>query len=179
MSDTILIVDDQRSMCEMLEADLKLRGYSPVAVTSAAAAWEEFQRGDIDVVLTDVRMPGTGGIDLCRQIVDERPEIPVIVMTAFGSIETAVAALRAGAYDFITKPVELDLLAAALERALKQRRLQKEIQKLSETIDHRTSFRDIVGESPAMQKVYGQLAQIAPTDSSVLITGESQRCEVF
>ncbi len=173
MSDTILIVDDQRSMCEMLEADLKLRGYSPVAVTSAAAAWETFQRGDIDVVLTDVRMPGTGGIDLCRQIVDERPEIPVIVMTAFGSIETAVAALRAGAYDFITKPVELDLLAAALERALKQRRLQKEIQKLSETIDHRTSFRDIVGESPAMQKVYGQLAQIAPTDSSVLITGES------
>ncbi|MBL8814355.1 MAG: sigma-54-dependent Fis family transcriptional regulator [Planctomycetaceae bacterium] len=173
MTDTILIVDDQRSMCELLEADLKLRGYAPIAVTSAAAAWEQLQQHDVDVVLTDVRMPGTGGIDLCRQINEERPEIPVIVMTAFGSIETAVAALRAGAYDFITKPVEMDLLAAALERALKQRRLQKEVRQLSETIDHRTSFGEIVGESPAMLKLYGQLTQIAPTDSSVLITGES------
>lgn len=173
LSDTILIVDDQRSMCDLLEADLKLRGYRPVAVTSAAAAWEELRSRDIDVVLTDVRMPGTGGIDLCRQVAEQRPEIPVIVMTAFGSIETAVAALRAGAYDFITKPVEMDLLAAALERALKQGRLQKKVRLLSETIDHRTSFGEIVGESPAMQKLYGQLVQIAPTDSSVLITGES------
>ncbi len=78
-------------------------------------------------------------------------------MTAFGSIETAVAALRAGAYDFITKPVEMDLLAAALERAAKQRRLQKEVRRLSETIDHRTSFGEIVGESPAMLKLYSSL----------------------
>ncbi|MFO0976362.1 MAG: sigma-54 dependent transcriptional regulator [Planctomycetaceae bacterium] len=173
MTDTILIVDDQRSMCDLLEADLRLRGYVPVAVTSAAAAREQLQLNDVDVVLTDVRMPGTGGIDLCRQLHEERPEIPVIVMTAFGSIETAVASLRSGAYDFITKPVEMDLLAAALERALRQRRLQKEVRRLSETIEHRTSFGEIVGESPAMLKLYNQLSHVAPTDSSVLITGES------
>ena len=124
-------------------------------------------------MLTDVRMPGTTGIQLCQQIAEQQPGLPVIVMTAFGSLESAVAALRAGAYDFVTKPVEMDLLAAALERAVKQRRLQRQIRELAETIDHRLYFGEILGESPAMQRVYSQLAQLAPTDTSLLLTGES------
>ncbi|MFO0911742.1 MAG: sigma-54 dependent transcriptional regulator [Pirellulales bacterium] len=173
MSGSVLIVDDERSMCELLETDLRLRGFEPTWFTSASAAWDSLRAGDYDAVLTDVRMPGTSGIELCQQVADARPDLPVVVMTAFGSLETAVAALRAGAYDFVTKPVEMDLLAVALERAVKQHRLQRQVRELAETIDHRTSFGELLGDSPAMQRVYAQLSQLAPTDMSVLVTGES------
>jgi two-component system response regulator HydG len=136
-------------------------------------SWQALREENFDAVLTDVRMPGTTGIQLCQQIAEQQPGLPVIVMTAFGSLESAVAALRAGAYDFVTKPVEMDLLAAALERAVKQRRLQRQIRELAEVIDHRLYFGEILGESPAMQRVYSQLAQLAPTDTSLLLTGES------
>ena len=106
---SILIVDDQQSMCEMLETDLRLRGHRTQWCLSALAALEIVREQDIDVVLTDVRMPGTSGLQLCDELQRTRPDIAVVVMTAFGSLETAVAAIRAGAYDFITKPVELDL----------------------------------------------------------------------
>lgn len=173
MSGKVLIVDDERSMCELLETDLRLRGFTPTWYTSAAEAWQRLPETEFDVVLTDVRMPGTTGIELCRQIAAERPDLPVVVMTAFGSLETAVAALRAGAYDFVTKPVEMDLLAVALERAVKQHRLQRQVRELAETVDHRAHFGEILGDSPAMQGVYAQLARLAPTETSVLLTGES------
>jgi len=173
MSGKVLIVDDERNMCELLETALRLRGFESVWFTSASAAWTALREAEVDVVLTDVRMPGTTGIELCQQIATELPELPVIVMTAFGSLETAVAALRAGAYDFVTKPVEMDLLAAALERAVKQRRLQRQVRQLAETVDHRAYFGEIIGDSPAMQRIYTQLAQLAATDTSVLVTGES------
>ena len=173
MTGRILIVDDERSMCELLEMDLRLRGFSAASCTSASDAWRALSEEAFDVVVTDVQMPGTTGIQLCERITTDFPELPVIVMTAFGSMETAVAALRAGAYDFVTKPVEMDLLAAAIQRAARQRRLQRQVRELSETIDHRLSYSDIIGDSPAMQRVYAQLAQLSPTDTSVLLTGES------
>jgi two-component system response regulator HydG len=173
MTGNVLIVDDERNMCELLEADLKLRGFQVRWFTSPLDSWQALREENFDAVLTDVRMPGTTGIQLCQQIAEQQPGLPVIVMTAFGSLESAVAALRAGAYDFVTKPVEMDLLAAALERAVKQRRLQRQIRELAEVIDHRLYFGEILGESPAMQRVYSQLAQLAPTDTSLLLTGES------
>ena len=94
-------------------------------------------------------------------------------MTAFGNMETAVAALRAGAYDFITKPVEMDLLAISLDRAVKHHRLQQQVRRLTETVDRAAQFGEVLGDSPAMQTVYRQLLQIAPTETSVLLTGES------
>jgi two-component system response regulator HydG len=160
-------------MRELLETDLRMRGFQTESHRHAADALAALQRGEFDVVLTDVRMPGTTGLQLCEQVVREGRDTPVIVMTAFGNMETAVAALRAGAYDFITKPVEMDLLAAAIGRAVQQHRLKDEVRRLSEAADRAAHFGEILGDSPPMQAVYQQLAQLAPTEATVLLTGES------
>ena len=170
---SVVIVDDERSMGELLVTDLRLRGYDPIAFTRAAPALDHVRTQPVDVVLTDVRMPGTDGLQLCAQLSALQPQVPVIVMTAFGSMDTAVAALRVGAYDFLTKPIEPDLLAAALDRAIKHHRLQDTVRRLSETVDHNRHFGELLGDSPAMQEIYAQLAQLADTDTSVLISGQS------
>lgn len=173
MAGRILVVDDDRGMRELLETDLRLRGFQPESFSTARAALDALRKSDYDVVLTDVRMPGTTGLQLCEQITRERQDMPVIVMTAFGNMETAIAALRAGAYDFITKPVEMDLLAAAIRRAVQKHQLQQEVRRLAEAVDRAAHFGEIIGESPPMQAIYQQLAQIAQTDATVLLTGES------
>ncbi len=173
MAGQILVVDDDRAMCDLLETDLRLRGFQPQCFSSAVAALDALQKAEFDVVLTDVRMPGTTGLQLCEQITRERPDTPVIVMTAFGNMETAIAALRAGAYDFIIKPVEMDLLAAAIRRAVQKHQLQETVRQLSEAVDRAAHFGEFIGESPPMQAIYQQLAQLAPTDATVLLTGES------
>jgi two-component system response regulator HydG len=173
MSGKVLIVDDERNMCELLETDLTLRGFEASWTTSAADALRTVRGDDFDVVLTDIRMPGTTGIHLCQQIARDYPDLPVIVMTAFGSLDTAVAALRAGAYDFVTKPIEMDLLALAVTRAIRQHQLQRQVRELAEAVDHQAHFGEIIGDSPAMQRVYAQLAQLAATETSVLLAGES------
>ncbi|HMP58061.1 MAG TPA: sigma-54 dependent transcriptional regulator [Gemmatales bacterium] len=173
MSGRILVVDDERRMCEWIDTELRLRSYEVQWYTAAKEAHRALLHDEVDAVLTDVRMPGTTGIEFCRQISTEQPGLPVIVMTAFGSVESAVAALRAGAYDFVVKPVETDLLVAALERAVQHRRLQRQGRALAETGDHRLYFGDILGESQPMQRVYAQIARLAPTHASILLTGES------
>jgi DNA-binding NtrC family response regulator len=105
--------------------------------------------------------------------VANRPDVPVIVMTAFGSMETAIAAIRAGAYDFITKPIEMDVLALTLERAFKHRLLQEQVKVLSEAVERTERFDELLGASPAMQKLYDQLSRIADSETSVLLMGES------
>jgi DNA-binding NtrC family response regulator len=169
----VLIVDDERSMCEMLETDLKLRDFEVQWFTSAEDGFRVVLEQPIDTVLTDLKMPGIDGLEFCRRIVENRPDIPVVVMTAFGSLETAVAAIRAGAYDFVTKPVEMDLLALTLGRAIGHRELQEKVKVLSQAADRAARFEDLIGASPAMQKLYDQLARIADTETSILITGES------
>ncbi|EAQ78586.1 sigma-54-dependent transcriptional regulator [Blastopirellula marina] len=173
MHGKILIVDDQQSMCELIQTDLKLRSYESSWFTSAEAAFHALKEDDFDAVLTDIRMPGASGIQLCEQIVANRPDVPVIVMTAFGSLETAVAAIRAGAFDFVTKPIEMDLLAISLERAVKHRRLQQQVKLLGDAVDHSRHFGEIIGESPPMQKLFDQISRIGQSSASVLITGES------
>lgn len=173
MPGKVVIVDDERAMGDLLVTDLRLRSYEPVAFTAASPALEHLRTQRADVVLTDVRMPGTGGLELCAQISKLMPTLPVIVMTAFGSMDTAVAALRSGAYDFLTKPIESDLLVAALDRAIRHHQLQDTVRRLSETVDHNLHFGELLGNSPAMQAIYAQLAQLAETDTSVLVTGQS------
>src|SRR5512134_1019293 len=116
----ILIVEDDRSMAEMLDADLRLRGFTAVWCPTAEEALTQWQH-DFDVVLTDLKLPGLHGLGLCERIVANRPDIPVVVLTAFGCMETAMAAIRAGAYDFVNKPVDMDALALVLERAVRHR----------------------------------------------------------
>jgi two-component system response regulator HydG len=160
-------------MCDLLETDLRLRDYAPCCFTSAEEALEAFGREDFAVVLTDLKMPGMDGIEFCCRLVANRPDVPVIVMTAFGSLETAIAAIRAGAYDFVTKPIELELLAVILRRAIERRQLQEQIRTLRAAVERTARFEELLGESPVMQKLYDQLSQIADSDASVLIAGES------
>jgi DNA-binding NtrC family response regulator len=169
----ILIVDDERSMCDLLEADLRLREFAPCCFTSAEAAFETFGREDFEAVLTDLRMPGMDGLQFCSRLAANRPGIPVVVMTAFGSMETAISAIRAGAYDFVTKPIEMELLAVILRRAVERRQLQQQIRLLSETVARTARFEELLGETAPMQRLYDQLSQIADSEASVLITGES------
>ncbi len=173
MNGKVLVVDDEQSMCELIDTDLRLRGMESSWCTSANDALRTVQEQEFDVVLTDVRMPGTDGLQLCRQITDNRPDIPVVVMTAFGSLETAVAAIRAGAYDFVTKPIEMDLLALTIERACKHSQLQNQVKVLSEAVQRTGRFGEMLGDSQVMHGLYDQLARIADSEASVLITGES------
>jgi len=173
VSRRILIAEDDRSMGEMLEADLRLRGFTTVWQPTAEEAFERWKHEDFDVVLTDLKLPGLSGLDLCERIVANRPDIPVVVITAFGSMETATAAMRAGAYDFVSKPIDMDALGFVLERALRYRALQEQVKTLSQAVAHSARFAELIGDSPPMQRLYRQLAQIAVSDVAVLITGES------
>ena len=173
MQGQVLIVDDDRSMCEMLEADLQLRDFGCRWTTSPREAFQLVKTENYHAVLTDLQMPGMSGTELCERIVANRPDVPVVVMTAFGSLETAVAAIRAGAYDFVTKPIELDILALALERAVRHHRLQEKVKVLSEEVECLKRFDEILGTSPPMQELFDQLSRIADSEASVLITGES------
>ena len=173
MPGRVLIVDDEQSMCELLEVDLRMRDFKTTWFTGAEEAFQALSKDSFDVVLTDLNMPGVGGLDLCERIVANRPDIPVIVMTAFGSLETAIAAIRAGAYDFVTKPIEMNLLGVTLNRAVQHRNLQEKVKRLSEAVARSERFGDILGSSPPMQELFDQLARFADSETSVLITGES------
>ncbi len=169
----ILIIDDDRSLCDVLGVELKLRGFHVVTTTSADDALGRLLDEDFSLVLTDVNMQGMSGVELCKQIVENREDLPVVVMTAFGSMETAVAAIRAGAYDFITKPFEIDDLALTIERAVKHRALREEVRRLRRVVFNQQTFDDILGTSSAMRKMYDLVARVAETETTVLITGES------
>jgi two-component system response regulator HydG len=160
-------------MCEALSAGLERRKFDTTWVTSGAEALERIESSQLDCVVTDLRMPGIDGLELCERIVTNRPDIPVIAITAFGSLETAIAAIRVGAYDFVTKPLDLEALVVAIERAVQHRFLTAEVKRLRELVGTSPSFEELLGGSPAMKKVHSLLRRIVDTDSSILITGES------
>jgi DNA-binding NtrC family response regulator len=168
----VLLVDDDSSLCETLELGLGKRGHDVAWATSADDAFERVLAEDFDVVVTDVRMPGVGGLALCERVAANRPDVPVIVMTAFGSFDAAVEAIRAGAYDFISKPVLLDVVAIAIDRAARARALGEEVKRLRSD-KARAGFDDLVGHSAAMLKTYDLVERVADAEVSVLITGES------
>lgn len=169
----ILVVDDDAAMSELLQSALATRGYDVVAFTNPVEALDAAKELELDAVLTDLKMPVMDGIELCKQIVANRSDIPVVVMTAFGSMETAVQAIRAGAYDFVTKPVEMEAINLTLKRAVAHHALQKQVRVLSDVVKKSERFEELIGASPAMQKLYDQLERIAATETSVLVYGES------
>ena len=173
MKGKVLVVDDDRAMCELIDTTLTMKGYSTTWCQSANEANALLHENDFDVVLTDVRMPGTTGLQLCQQVSSTRPDIPVIVMTAFGTLDTAVATIRSGAYDFLTKPVELELLTLTIARAVEHRQLKRQIHLLEQQAKAENHFGEMLGESRPMQHLYDQMKQVGTSDASVLITGES------
>ena len=128
---------------------------------------------EAQVVLTDLNMPGMTGLQLCERVVANRPDIPVVVMTAFGSMENAIDAIRVGAWDFVTKSVEMELLSVVLGRAIQHHKLQEEVRRLSTPPQSEDRFEDLIGASPPMQKLFDQIRKVAVTTANVLITGES------
>jgi two-component system, NtrC family, response regulator AtoC len=169
----ILIVDDDEGMCRMLEAGLAARGYDTASRTSADAALELLHLHDFDAVITDVRMRGLNGIELCSRIADSRPDIPVIVITAFGSMDTAIEAIRAGAYDFVTKPFELEAIRLTVQRAVIHRSLSRKVARLEQALRETRTFESLLGSSTPMRRIYDLIERVAPSDTAVLITGES------
>lgn len=173
MRGKILIVDDEQMMCEMLEDDLKRHGFHPTSYLSAEKALDALKTESFDVLLTDMNLPDMNGIELCERVATNRPDIPVIVITAFGSMETAIAAIRAGAYDFVTKPIDTEFLVLALDRAVNHHGLQEKVKILDEALKKSHQFDELIGQSPPMRKLIDRLQRVADTETSILITGET------
>jgi DNA-binding NtrC family response regulator len=169
----VLIVDDDPSMRDVLVKGLTSESLAIEAAQNAQAALARIADGGIDAVVTDLRMPGLSGLDLCKQIVARHGDIPVIVFTAFGDYEAAVQALRAGAYDFLSKPVRLEVLSLVVERAVSHARLRREVRRLRDSRENAAGLGSLLGESAAMKVVSDLVERVAPLDSSVVITGES------
>ena len=162
-------------MCEMVELDLRQRGFAVDWCTTTTEAFAKAASPPgYDAVVTDLNLRGGTGLDVCKELVAREPNLPVIIITAFGSIESAVQAIRLGAYDFITKPFEFDTLALTLERAVAHRALQLEVTRLRrEVAENPPRFAELLGTSPPMQELFRLLHRVADTLTTVLVTGES------
>jgi DNA-binding NtrC family response regulator len=169
----ILVVDDDRETCELVQQLLEHGGFTVTALTSAVDALARVGREDFDAVLTDLGMAEMDGIALCTRILEARPDMPVVVGTGQGSLETAIAAMRAGAYDFVTKPFDPKLLGLSLSRAVQHHRLRSELKRLQQDIDLLSPAPGFVGHSAAMRRVTELVARVADSDASVLIQGET------
>ncbi|HEY1087360.1 MAG TPA: sigma-54 dependent transcriptional regulator, partial [Archangium sp.] len=172
MSHPILIVEDDLAMAQLLVEGLTRRGYKPKAVHSGEAALAAVQQDDFEAVVTDLNMKGLDGLQLCERLIAGQPGLPVLVITAFGSMDTAIKAIRAGAYDFLTKPFELETLTLALARAVQHKQLREEVKRLREEAGVRRGTSAVLGESNGMRELLGLVNRVADSESSVLITGE-------
>jgi two-component system response regulator HydG len=170
---TILVVDDDPDLLDLVGAGLAAHGYRTVSSATAEQGLEQLEAGLFDAVLVDIGLPGMNGIEFCAQVAAERPGLPVVVMTAMSSMKSAVAALRAGAYDFLIKPLDVDGLAVRLGRVVAEQRRAEEVRRLRELVAQDQGFAGLLGQSPPMQKVFDLIARAAHTDASVLVTGES------
>jgi DNA-binding NtrC family response regulator len=169
----ILVVDDEFSVRDSLLNWFRKDGYQVRAVGNATEALRALQDERVDVALLDIKMPGMDGMELQEHIHRIDPQIAVIMITAFASVETAVRALKQGAFDYVTKPIDPDELSHLVRRALEQRRLERENERLRESIDDLVAVDAIVGESANMQKTLELVRHVAKTDATVLVRGES------
>src|SRR5262249_27126385 len=173
----VLVVDDEQSMQEFLEIFLRSEGYDAVTVGDVAAARAQLESDDFDLVITDLQMPGGSGLDLLRDVQSRAPgdgDTVVIVMTAYASTETAIAAMKEGAYDYITKPFKVDAIRIIVEKAIEKKSLSSENRRLRGELRSRIRERHLIGTSAAMQRVVDLIAQVATTKANVLISGESE-----
>jgi two-component system response regulator HydG len=169
----ILIVDDNREMTATLAEHLEEHGYEVAVERGGGAALVHAKREPFEAVVTDLRMEEVDGMDLLGALKQHDPALPVILMTAFGSVDTAVEAIKRGAYHYLTKPFKLEELRIYLEKALKERRLAAENRALRQAVSERYGLASLVGKSRPMQQLYETVQRVARTDSLVLVTGES------
>lgn len=170
---TLLVVDDDDAHRMMLLKLLRGWGYEVIEADDGAVALEEVRRKSFDLILMDIRMLHISGIEALEQIKIINPSLPVIIMTAYASVETAVNALKKGAYDYLTKPLDFDELKISIEHATEHNRLKKENENLKVRLGEQFDRQNLIGQSPSMVKLLETIAQVAPTEATVLIAGES------
>jgi len=171
--ETILVIEDKESMAEMLKETLESEGYVVISARDGVDGIRHLKEGKVDLVLTDLKLPKKGGIDILKASREENPLIPVIVMTAYGSVETAVAAMKEGAFDFITKPFDTDHLLMLIKRAIETQRLHTENILLKEEFASKIGFPRIIGKSEKIADVAQMVQKVATTKTTVLLLGES------
>jgi len=169
----VLVVDDDPEMCRLLSDVLIEEGFSVLTIGSSLEGSKIIKKEEFDVIITDLKMEGLKGLDLLEEAKKMAPLTPVIIITAFGTIESAIQAMKMGAYDYITKPFPMDELILTVKKALENRLLKKEVLRLRKEIESRYQFHHLIGKSPAMQTIYELIERISDTSSNVLITGES------
>jgi len=170
---TILVVDDEPNYRLILSELIGDEGYRVLTAEGADQAMNIIRESDLDLVITDMRMPGRDGMDLLRDTKKLNPDLPVIMVTAFGDVDKAVAAMQAGAYSYLTKPFNNDELLVNIRKAVEHYQLLKENYRLKKEVSGRYSFANMIGKNRRMQEIYNLIEKVAPTDTSVLITGES------
>jgi len=169
----VLIVDDEIEMGRMLVDGLRAKTYDASHCASADEAFTLVMEGKVDLVATDLRMRGMNGIELCQRIAVNRPDVPVVVMTGFGTLDTAIETIRAGAFDFLTKPFGIDSLVLVVERAISQRNLREEVKRLRIANYAHEPLEGLLGDSAPMQAVTELVNRIAESDTTTLVTGET------
>ncbi|HZA51233.1 MAG TPA: sigma-54 dependent transcriptional regulator [Myxococcaceae bacterium] len=168
-----LVVDDERDSAERIAAGLARLGFRVAIESHAEEAFSLLLRSDFDVVLADVVMSGMSGLELCDRVMANRPDVPVVLVTDHATVDAAIAALRAGAWDFVIKPLELESLATVLDRAVRHHLVRNEVKRLRREPHKAPVGDEVIGESAALRQVYELIAQVADSDAPVLITGES------
>ncbi|MFB3885682.1 MAG: sigma-54-dependent transcriptional regulator [Thermodesulfobacteriota bacterium] len=169
----ILAVDDDPEMCGLLSDALEGEGFSVLTVGESLEASKILRREEFDVIITDLKMKGLKGLDLLEEAKKVAPLTPVIIITAFGTIESAIRAMKMGAYDYVTKPFQIDELILTVKKALENRLLKREVVRLKKEVESRYHFHHLIGKSPLMRNVYDLIERIRESSNSVLVTGES------
>lgn len=172
-SRSVLIVDDEKAMCDLVVDFLARENYDVEAAQDGRDALERFRQAEFDVVITDLRMRDMDGMELLKAIKAERPAVPVIMITAFGTIDRAIEAMKAGAFYFVTKPFKMREMEALVAKALEQHRLVEENRRLRKEVQGRYDFRQIIGHSKAMTEVFRLVELVADSGSNILVLGES------
>ena len=171
--DSILIVDDEKSLLDLLTVVLKKEGYRVKTCLAASRVFELLEKEEFDLLICDIKLPEVSGMEILRYVRESRPEMPVIMITAYGSLKQAIEALKAGAIDYILKPFDVEELKIIIAKELEKRQLKEENILLKRNLREKYSFENMIGKSQAMQEVYGLIERSAGTDSTVLISGES------
>ena len=169
----VLVVDDERKMRRLLQILLERMGIDSVAAESGEEALRCFQAEKIDLILTDLKMPGMTGLELLAKLRELDADVPVILLTAFGTVQTAVDAMKLGAFDYVLKPFDLEAVELIIRKALEMRQYRTENRYLRERVQQAPAFESLVGSSAAMEAVYDLIRRIGPTRSAVLLTGET------
>ena len=168
---TILVIEDEEKHRRVIGLHLSSLGYQVKAVGTAEDGLK--LAGEVDLILTDLKLPGLSGLELLAKLQAQDAHVPVIIMTAFGTVEIAVQAMKQGAVDFLPKPFSLDHLTVVAKKALDVRKLQEENRDLREALGQRYQFDNIIGHSAAMQEIFATVVRVAPTRATVLLCGES------